>query len=101
MKCGELTDFLEKEIPHVHAVQSEATYLLWIDCRGIIGNVSQMCNFIRKQTGLYLSEGSQFGKNGTEFLRMNLACPRPVLQRGLDLLKKGVSQYEDWVVRQC
>lgn len=94
-------DFLEKEIPHVHAVQSEATYLLWIDCRGIIGNVSQMCNFIRKQTGLYLSEGSQFGKNGTEFLRMNLACPRPVLQRGLDLLKKGVSQYEDWVVRQC
>lgn len=94
-------DFLKKEIPIIHAVRSEATYLLWIDCRGLIGSVPQMCEFIREQTGLYLSEGNQFGKNGTEFLRMNLACQRPVLQRGLELLKKGVSQYEDWVVQQC
>lgn len=94
-------DFLEKEIPQVHGVHAEATYLLWIDCRGLVGSASQMCEFIREQTGLYLSEGSQFGKNGTDFLRLNLACPRSVLQRGLGLLKKGVSQYEDWVVQQC
>lgn len=93
--------FLEKEIPHVHAVPSEATYLLWIDCRGIIGDVPQMCDFIREQTGLYLSKGNQFGKGGADFLRMNLACPRQSLRKGLELLKQGISQYEEWAVRQC
>lgn len=93
--------FLEKEIPHVHAVPSEATYLLWIDCRGIIGDVPQMCDFIREQTGLYLSKGNQFGKGGADFLRMNLACPRQSLRKRLELLKQGISQYEEWAVRQC
>lgn len=46
------------------------------------GFVWEAARFIGKKTGLYLSEGSQFGGNGVDFLRMNAACPRLFLQDG-------------------
>ena len=46
---------------------------------------------IRKQTGLYLSAGNQYGSNGKEFLRMNIACPKSILSDGLDRLRSGIS----------
>ncbi len=91
--------YFKQEIPNIHAVKSNATYLLWIDCNGIGGNVSQMCCFIQKRTGLYLSEGSQFGENGKNFLRMNIACPKAVLEKGLELLKNGIAQYENDILQ--
>lgn len=93
--------YLERELPHVHAVQADATYLMWIDCRDVIGDASQLCAFLREQFGLYLSAGIEFGENGKGFVRMNIACPRAALQRGLELLKTGVMQYEKRVVQQC
>ena len=46
--------------------------------------------FIRRETGLYLSDGKAYGGDGEHFLRMNIACPRPVLKDGLERLKSGV-----------
>ncbi len=87
-------EYLEKNVPQLHAVKSEATYLIWVDCSNIAADASQLCDFIRERTGLYVSEGSQFGKAGKSFFRMNLAYPRSVLQKGLELLRQGVLQYE-------
>jgi cystathionine beta-lyase len=47
---------------------------------------------IREKTGLYLSQGAVYRGNGTQFLRMNLACPRSRVEDGLDRLKKAVEQ---------
>ena len=66
-------DYIKTEIPDVSAVKAEATYLLWIDCRQVLGNSSELCRFLRKETGLYLSDGKEY-RNGEGFLRMNLAC---------------------------
>lgn len=86
-------DFIEKELPGLKAVPSEATYLLWLDCAGICGDTAELCAFIRRETGLYLSEGGQYRGNGRQFLRMNIACPLERLEDGLRRLKKGVEAY--------
>lgn len=93
-------EFIEKEIPGVKAVKGEATYLLWVECKGITGNSSELCRFIRKDSGLYLSDGREY-RNGDGFLRMNLACPRRMVKDGLLRLKKSVANYENWVCRRC
>lgn len=93
--------WIETEIPQIKALKSEATYLMWLDCRNLPGDSSELCDFIRKKTGLYLSEGSQFGSNGNQFIRMNLACPRHVLKDGLERLKNGVIAYEKWMSDFC
>ena len=86
--------FVKKEIPQIKLVKSEATYLLWLDCGKISGNSSVIAQFIRNTTGLYLSDGQQYGSGGERFLRLNIACPRSYLIDGLQRLKKGILEYE-------
>lgn len=57
------TAYVEREIPCIKLVSSQATYFLWLDCTKMIGFASEAARFIREQTGLYISEGSQFGGN--------------------------------------
>ena len=83
-------DFLERELPMIRLVPSEATYLLWLDCGKLTEDAKQLADIIRERTGLYLSEGGQYGKTGERFLRMNIACPRFRLLDGLERLKAGV-----------
>jgi cystathionine beta-lyase len=86
--------YLENEIPEITLVSSDATYLLWLDCRNVTDNSAKLADFIRKETGLYLSAGSHYGKAGEGFLRMNLACPRNRVMDGLARLKQGIQAYE-------
>lgn len=50
--------------------------------------------FLRETTGLYLNSGSQYGTGGEEFLRMNLACPRSIVEDGLKRLLEGARAYQ-------
>lgn len=91
-KC--VNDFLQRERPTIISVNSNATYLMWLDCSGVTDNVSKLCEFIRAKTGLYLSAGVNYRGNGKNFIRMNIACPKKTLIDGLSRLKSGVSEYQ-------
>ncbi len=86
--------YLEQEIPVLSAVQGEATYLIWIDCHKISRHSKELASFLRRETGLYLSAGEVYGGNGNCFLRLNAACPKKVLEDGLERLKKGCRAWE-------
>lgn len=82
--------FIADELPMLHAAMPEATYLLWINCRGVTADADGLAAFLRRETGLFLSKGSQYGAGGRAFLRMNLACPRVILEDGLSRLHNGI-----------
>ena len=79
-------NFLKKEDLHIRLVPSQATYLLWLDCREMHGCAAELTQYLREHTGLYLSEGQQYGENGSSFIRMNIACSRSRLEDGLKRL---------------
>ena len=85
--------FLEKELPEIHAVPQDATYLMWLDVSRYTDDSSALQRFIREKTGLYVSAGAGFGGNGNRFLRLNTACPRKVLEDGLQRLKTALSMW--------
>lgn len=87
------TAFVEKEIPQIHVVGGDATYLLWLCCNRLQTDSATLAAFIRKKTGLYLSAGRAYGGDGDAFLRMNIACPRAILEDGLGRLKKGIDAF--------
>lgn len=89
-----VSEFIQKELPHIQLVKSEATYLLWLDCGKMDGYSSAIAQFIRNTTGLYLSDGQQYGSGGERFLRLNIACPRISLIDGLQRLKRGILEYD-------
>lgn len=84
---------LKEQAPLIHAVPSEATYLLWIDCTRLPNHGADFPKFLRQTTGLYLSRGNQYGKNGEGFVRMNLACPRATVEEGMRRFTDGVEKF--------
>lgn len=83
-------EYVKRDIPEIWITPSTATYLLWIDCSQVSDDAIALAKSIRKNTGLYLSAGSRFSGNGESFLRMNIACPRTLLQDGMQRLKEGI-----------
>ena len=82
--------YLQQELPEITMVDGHATYLCWLDCRQISRDDLQLAADIRQKTGLFLSNGSQYGAAGAGYLRMNVACPRHMVEDGLDRLRRAV-----------
>ncbi|MDO4340995.1 MAG: MalY/PatB family protein [Eubacteriales bacterium] len=94
-------EYIQEQVPQMEVIPSQATYLLWLHCGGMVGFASEAAEYIREKTGLYLSAGNQFGTGGGDFLRMNIACPRVVLEDGLRRLKEGIAACEEFAVNRC
>lgn len=84
-------DFIRAELPRLTVVPGEATYLLWLDCRDYTDDSVALAREIRARTGLFLSNGSQYGRGGETFLRMNIACPRARVLDGLERLRRALT----------
>lgn len=84
--------FLAERLPELRLASGAATYLLWLDCSRITENSAELAREIRHRTGLYLSDGVQYGLGGARFLRMNIACPRATLMDGLHRLEQAIRE---------
>ena len=83
--------FLQQHIPWIRLVEPEGTYLLWLDCRGLRLSSFELDEFIIKKAGLWLDSGAIFGAAGKGFQRINVACPRSVLQEALERIQRAIS----------
>ena len=85
--------YIDENLKDVKTEVTDATYLMWIDCRNITDDSKRLAAFIRKNTGLYVSAGEQYGKAGEGYIRMNVACCREALNDGLERFKNGINMY--------
>lgn len=85
--------FIAEQIPQLEVSPAQATYLLWLHSDAFGGGGADAAAYIRAQSGLYVCGGNQYGAGGEDFLRMNIACPRSLLQDGLNRLQKGMQAY--------
>ena len=86
-------DLVEREIAKMQGLRiwhAEATYLSWIDARELRTD-DPMQFFSDAGVGLY--DGALFGAPG--FLRLNFACPRPLLERALERMARAVDAPRD------
>lgn len=78
-----LSQFVKERVPQIRMTKMEATYLAWLDCKDawIPGNPS---DFFLKEARVALNNGSDFGRGGEGFVRLNFACPRKTLNEALE-----------------
>lgn len=86
-------EYLAQHLSQVKVVPSEATYLLWLDCRAISEHSTPLAAFLRETTGLILIDGAGYGEGGDGFLRINLACPRCTVEDGIERFVRGVNAF--------
>ena len=84
------TEFVNSEIPGISTRANEGTYLMWLDCRALGLSVDELDDLIVKDAKLWLDSGRIFGAPGAGFQRVNLACSRRYLEKGLVQLRDAV-----------
>lgn len=83
-----------KELPKITFQIPEATYLAWVDMNAYLGDVENIPDFMANKAGVLLEGGDAlFVDNAQGFIRLNLAMPRAILQKGLDRIVKAVREH--------
>ena len=85
-----VTGFLKENIPGARVYPMQATYLLWVDFRFLGMTPKELEEFMTQKAHLFLDEGYIFGEGGEGFERINLACPKWVLEDAMKRLKAAV-----------
>ena len=73
-------------IPGLSITPIEATYLAWIDVRGLA--IRDPVTFF-ENAGVGLYDGRVFGTDG--YVRLNFGCPRSLLEQALDRMQHAVA----------
>lgn len=81
--------FIKKNLPKVRVIETEGTYLMWLDFRELGLSQSELDQIIIEKANLWLDSGTIFGKEGEGFQRINIATPRKNLEVALENLKKA------------
>ncbi|MFC2014985.1 MalY/PatB family protein [Chloroflexota bacterium] len=83
--------YFEEKIPGIKVIRPQATYLLWLDCRELGMEDMALRSFMRETVRVGLDDGFLFGAGGSGFQRMNIACPRGILQEALNRIETAVN----------
>jgi hypothetical protein len=93
-----VVSFLQREMPqYLEVVRPHATYLVWIDCTGLIKSLGcesspdTVHTLFVEQAQVLLSTGSEFSPETACFVRMNVACPRASVLAALHRLRDAVA----------
>lgn len=87
-----LAGFLASEMPDIKMNKPEGTFLAWLDCRSLpFGD--DPYSFFLKNARVALNNGADFGSAGKGFVRLNFACPRSILEEGLQKMAKAYRSF--------
>lgn len=85
-------NYLKENIPQIKVIKSEATFLMWLDCRDLNLTQKELVNLFVNKAKLALNDGTVFGKEGEGFMRLNVSTPLSNIEKALNNLKKAINQ---------
>lgn len=83
--------FIKEKLPMLKVTEPEGTYFLWIDCRALGMSDEELHTLFRQKARILPDEGYIFGKGGSGFERINIACPAKILAEVLERIEKAVN----------
>lgn len=85
---------LAKITPKIRVVQSEGTFVVWLDCRELDIPAEELNKFFVEKAGIALNDGAMFGSAGVGFQRMNIGCPRSVIKDAVERIAKALQDHK-------
>lgn len=82
-----VADYLKTNMPNVQFFMPQATYMMWLDFNDPGLSEEELWCKMTREVQLGLNRGSDFGKEGSGFFRINLACPRATVEEAMKRLK--------------
>ena len=87
-----LVNYIQTRIPQLKPIVPQASYLVFIDFSALGLTQAQIKDLCVDKAHLALNDGSIYGEEGKGFMRINLACPRSVVQQALQQLEEALNK---------
>ncbi len=87
-----IRNFLEAKLPKVHLVEPEGTYLVWLDFSQVVRDYKRLEHLIVDEAKLWLDPGVIFGEETALFERINIACPRSIIEKSMNNLYEAFKE---------
>mgnify|MGYP001624544491 FL=1 len=84
--------YLAQNLPLAKYRISEATYLGWVDVSAYVSPEDDLPMLFAREAGVLLEGGDMFVTNSDGFIRLNLACPKSILEEGLRRICKLLAE---------
>lgn len=81
-------EFLATELPEISMMRPEGTYLIWLDFSALGFSDAQLHKELVHKGKVVLNAGITFGPQGSQHMRLNIACPKATLKEGLERIKQ-------------
>ena len=85
-------DYCSACLPQIKPLRPQASFLVWLNCRGLGLEHDELVDFFVKKARLALNDGEIFGQGGEGFMRLNVASPRSVIRKALEQLRQAVAE---------
>ena len=83
-------DYLRDHVPGIVAVRPQASFLIWLDCRGLGLAQDALIDLFVNRARLALNDGVAFGPGGEGHMRLNVGAPRAMLAEAMSRLEEAV-----------
>ena len=80
---------LTTELAPIKWCKPQATFLGWLDCRGL-GVEGSLQKFFLEKAKLGLNDGPEFGEVGQGFVRLNFGTTRNNIEVAVERIKKAI-----------
>ena len=84
-------DCLATHLQEIRLIESEGTYLLWLDCKRLNMSDKELREFFVHQAHVGMNPGITFGQGGSGFMRLNIASPRSVILDALVRISQALN----------
>ena len=86
-----MVDYIRTNLPMLKLRKSEGTYMVWVDFRGTGMTTEEIEHFIAHDAHIGVDMGTWFGPGGEGWLRFNLACPRSLVEKAMEMLTNALN----------
>ncbi|WGX76618.1 MalY/PatB family protein [Paraclostridium bifermentans] len=83
-------NYIEQNMPKLKVRKPQGTYLLWVDFSELGLSDDEVAKFLVENAKVALNNGPSFGIGGQGYQRINLACPRSMVEEALTRIKNAI-----------
>ena len=85
-------EYCASHIPGIKPLRPQASFLVWLDCRGLGLNHEELVDLFVNKARLALNDGEIFNPGGEGHMRLNVGAPRATIRMAMERLKDALGQ---------
>lgn len=85
-----IVEYCSRNMPQIKPMRPQASFLVWLDCRELGLSHEELTDLFVNKARLALNDGEMFSPGGEGYMRLNVGCPRSLVQEAMERIKGAI-----------